>query len=87
MVSDRCSGSRTRSYRPGSVVGAFTFSTASRCDAWGLGEEIRVLDQFIAHPKMRRIEGPRGESPAMHCGGIEIPAQSQEVEFQARSFS
>ena len=29
-----------------------------RCDAWGYGEEIGVVDQFIAHPKMRCVETP-----------------------------
>ena len=52
--------------------GRFHFLDGLRRDARSLGQEIRVLDQFIARPKMRRSEAPRGESPVMHRRGIEI---------------
>ena len=66
--------------------GRLYFLNGLRRDARGLGQEIGVLDQFIAHPKKRRIEAPRGEPPIMNRRGIEIAVHGQEVEFQARSF-
>ena len=66
--------------------GRLHFLDGLRRDARGLGQEISVLDQFIAYPKIRRIKAPRGEPPVMNRCGIEIAVHSQEVEFQARPF-
>jgi hypothetical protein len=66
--------------------GRIHFLDGLRRNARGLGQEISILDQFITHPKMRRIEAPRGEPPVMNRRGIEIPVHGKEVEFQARPF-
>src|SRR5580765_3945462 len=64
--------------------GRLHFLDGLRRDARSLGQEMSVLDQFVAHAKMRRIEAPRGESPVMNRRRIEIAAQGYEIEFQTR---